>query len=78
MKIQFPKAHTFNEIKNGELFACEFGGKTYNCLKTEPIFNRDDVEFNAVNVVTGEHIWVDEDEYVTILNGHYVVEVGND
>lgn len=78
MKIQFPKAHTFNEVNNGELFTYEFGDKTYNCLKTESIFNRDDVEFNAVNVVTGEHIWVDEYEYVTILNGRYVVEASND
>ena len=73
MKIQFPKSNTFDEVKNGELFTYEFGGKTYNCLKTESIFDQNDVEFNAVNVTTGEHSYVDERDYVVVLKGHYVV-----
>lgn len=74
MNIQFPKSHTFDEVKNGELFTYEFGDKTYNCLKTVPIFDKNDVEFNAVNVKTGEYIYVDERDYVVVLKGNYVVD----
>lgn len=75
MKIQFPKSNTFDEVKNGELFTYEFGNKTYNCMKTVPILDQNDVEFNAVNIATGEYIYVDERDYVVVLKGHYVVEV---
>lgn len=74
MTIQFPKSQTFDEVKNGELFTYEFGLKTYNCLKTKTIFNQNDVEFNAVNVETGEHIYVDDRDYVVVLKGNYVVD----
>lgn len=74
MNIQFPKSHTFDEVKNGELFTYDFGDKTYNCLKTVPIFDKNDVEFNAVNVKTGEYIYVDERDYVVVLKGNYVVD----
>lgn len=74
MKIQFPKSRTFDEVKNGELFTYEFGNKTYNCMRTIPIINQNDVEFNAINIETGEYIYVDERDYVVVLKGHYVVE----
>lgn len=74
MKIQLPKKKTFGELDMATLFMTVFDNKTYYGIKSRPFFVNG-VEWNAVDITTGEYLCLVDTDFVTELKGHYTVEV---
>lgn len=74
MKIQFPKKKDFGYIDEGTAFMVTVDGVTCCAIKSDPILDENDVEWNAVVLTTGKHLCLADEEEVVELNGTYVVE----
>lgn len=74
MKIQLPKKKTFAGLDMATLFMTVFDGEVYYAIKSKPFHDENGVEWNAVDVTTGEHLCFVDNDVVTELKGQYVVE----
>lgn len=74
MKIQLPKNTLFIGLYCGDVFSITIDGKKRLCMKTDPIVDDNEVEYNAVCLTTGKHLALADTDEVDAVNGTYVVE----
>lgn len=74
MKIQFPKKKDFFHLDEGTVFTATVDGITYCAIKTNSILDENDVEWDAVALTTGKHLYFADEQEVVELDGTYVVE----
>ena len=68
----------FNELKKGDIFGCcNDGNETepyYYCIKTEPYYKDGEVDYNAVDLETGDLLYIGADEKIIITIAELTVK----
>ena len=68
----------FKEMKEGDVFMC-YGddytnGPYYYCIKTEPYYEDDEIAYNAVNLETGELLYIESNEEIIITTAELIIK----
>ena len=74
MNVQFPKSLRFIDACAGDVFSITIDGKKMICMKTDPVVDDNEMEYNAVCLTTGKHLCLIDEDEVGLVNGTYVVE----
>lgn len=74
MKVQLPKNTLFVGLHISDVFSITIDGKKKLCMKTDPIVDSNEVEYNAVCLTTGKHLCLIDEDEVDVVDGTYVVE----
>ena len=74
MKVQLPKNTLFVGLNISDVFSITIDGKKMICMKTDPVVDCNEAEYNAVCLTTGKHLCLIDEDEVDLVNGTYVVE----
>ena len=68
----------FKEMKEGDVFMCygddSANGPYYYCIKTEPYYEDGETAYNAVNLETGELLYIEANEEIIITTAELIVK----
>lgn len=68
----------FKEMKEGDVFMCYSDDSTnlpyYYCIKTEPYYENGETAYNAVNLDTGELLYLEANKEIIITTAELIVK----